>query len=273
MELDLERIEWPQLSVGEALERCPVCGEPTKFRKMVTTAGQSREISASAVCKCKRDKDAEQKAADALKLHEIELRQHWEKVSFAMTTFRRDTFATDDGGSKAVSDACKRYVEHWEEMRKDGMGVLFYGSVGTGKTFLAHAVANALIARGVGVIVTNFSRILNSLQVSKDRQQMLDELDKFPLLVIDDLGAERSSEFAREMVYSVIDQRGQANLPLIVTTNLSLEEMKNAQDMQLRRIYDRLLDLCPVAFRMDGVSRRTKNSEARKQKARNLLLG
>ena len=89
---------------------------------------------------------------------------------------------------------------------------------------------------------------------------------------VDDLGAERTTDFARETVYSVIDQRGQARLPLIVTTNLSLAEIKQTEDMQLRRIYDRLRNLCPVPLLIDGESRRTKDSEIRKQFARDLLL-
>ena len=101
---------------------------------------------------------------------------------------------------------------------------------------------------------------------------MLDVLDGYQLLVVDDLGAERTTDFARETVYSVIDQRGQARLPLIVTTNLSLAEIKQTEDMQLRRVYDRLLNLCPVPLLIDGESRRTKDSEIRKQFARDLLL-
>lgn len=72
--------------------------------------------------------------------------------------------------------------------------------------------------------------------------------------------------------YSVVDQRGQAGLPLIITTNLSLAEIKDASDMSLRRIYDRLETLCPITICMDGTSRRTADAARRKQAARELLL-
>lgn len=251
-----------------AEELCPVCGQPKTLSQM-----KDRErVYFSVACGCVQAKQAEEQRTEELKRHEIELRQRWEKTSFAMTTFRRDTFTADDGKNHSVSALCKKYADQWNKVRADNIGILFYGSVGTGKTFLAHAIANALIANGVDVIVTDFSRIMNALQACKDRQRELDALNSYALLVIDDLGAERSSDFAREMVYSVINQRGQVGLPLIVTTNLSIDEMQSTQDMQLRRIYDRLLDLCPVPIRLDGASRRSNNAEARREKARELLL-
>lgn len=269
----LEKIDWPRISTDkEVLERCPVCGEATKISFEISLGNVRRPMVQQTLCKCAQaERDTERRETE-LQQFEVRLMQRWATSSFALTTFRRNRFDADDDGNSSISAACRKYVVRWDEMKAENLGVLFYGSVGTGKTFLAQAIANALISQGVSVCVTSISRILNALQGCKDRQRALDELDSYSLLVIDDLGAERSSEYSREVVYSVIDQRGQAGLPLIVTTNLSVEEMKNPQDMQLRRIYDRVLDLCPIQFRLDGASRRTKNSEVRRQRARELLL-
>jgi DNA replication protein DnaC len=69
------------------------------------------------------------------------------------------------------------------------------------------------------------------------------------LLVFDDLGAERGTEFAREQVYNVVNARWESGRPFIVTTNLTLQEMQNEEQMVLKRIYDRVLDVCrPVVF-------------------------
>ena len=63
------------------------------------------------------------------------------------------------------------------------------------------------------------------------------------------LGAERGTEFAREQVYNVVNARWESGRPFIVTTNLTLQEMQNEEQMVLKRIYDRVLDVCrPVVF-------------------------
>ena len=269
---DLEKVEWPKLLNDEVLETCPVCGKAKKLRQEIFISGRQQIKTVPAVCECERQKMDAEKAAARQKEFEATLPQRWAKTNLAITTFRKHTFEADDRGNAKISDICRRYVEKWSDVLEKNCGLLFYGPVGTGKTFLSHAIANALIERGVSVLVTNMSRILNVVQANKDRQQVLDVLDGYQLLVVDDLGAERTTDFARETVYSVIDQRGQARLPLIVTTNLSLAEIKQTEDMQLRRIYDRLLNLCPVPLLIDGESRRTKDSEIRKQFARDLLL-
>lgn len=78
------------------------------------------------------------------------------------------------------------------------------------------------------MLMTNFSRILNALSglYSEEKNQYIDSLNQYSLLIIDDLGIERSTEFALEQVFNVIDSRYRSKLPLIVTTNMTLEELK-----------------------------------------------
>lgn len=70
----------------------------------------------------------------------------------------------------------------------------------------------------------------------------------------------------------MIDARARSGLPLIVTTNLSLDELKTPTSMQFARIYDRVLDLCPITLKMTGDSRRAGNAELRRQKAKEILM-
>lgn len=224
-------------------------------------------------CECIEQKEREAEKEAAQQAFEINLLRRWEDSRFAITDFRADTFAFDDRKEKKVSAACEKYVEKWDEMCENMYGILFTGTVGTGKTFYSHAIANALIARGVSVMVTSIPRVLLSLQDGKtDKLRAIDALDKYQLLVIDDLGTERNSEYSREIVYSLIDRRVQIRLPLIVTTNLTQQEMAEMQDMQLRRIYDRVIAMCPIVFAMTGKSRRIEEAAVRKQRAREALL-
>lgn len=265
----MDRTGFPIISPDrKVLERCPVCGKPTRIEIAVSCGKEQvlKKIPTSCDCETSRD-EAEKKRAQQREF-EAQLIQAWAGTGLAITTFRHDTFEADDGTNEKISRTCRRYVEKWPEIREKNYGLLFYGSVGTGKTFLSHAIANALIVQGVSVLVTNFSKILNVVMSSRDRQQILDSMNAYQMLVIDDLGAERGTEFAREVTYAVIDQRGQAGLPLIITTNLSLSEIKDAPDMQLRRIYDRLETLCPITLRMVGASRRTADAELNRTPSR-----
>ena len=158
------------------------------------------------------------------------------------------TFANDHGQNPQMQLA-QRYVAHWSEMREKNVGLLLWGGVGTGKSFMAGCISNALMEQEVTVCMTNFARIMNELNNAfSGRNEAVDRLCGYPLLVIDDFGMERGTEYALEQIYNIIDSRYRSRKPLIVTTNLTLTELKNPQDTAHARIYDRLLELCtPIA--------------------------
>lgn len=147
----------------------------------------------------------------------------------------------------------RNYAERWPEMEKKNIGLLLWGNTGNGKTFGAACVANQLIDNGVPVMITSFPRILNS---AFDKQDIVEQMHYYPLVVIDDLGAERQSDYALETVYMVIDERYKAKKPLIITTNLTLDEICKPKNMKLQRIYDRVLEMCsPIAFKGESIRR------------------
>ena len=158
------------------------------------------------------------------------------------------------------------------ETMMERLGILFRGPVGTGKSFFACCIANELLKKRVPTAVTSFPRLLNLLQNSKDRQGLLDRLSTYKLLVIDDLGVERDTGYAAEQIFAVIDARCRSNLPTIVTTNLTPQEMDAPETMQYKRIFDRVAEMCPVSLLIDGESRRIQNAQRRKEIARELLL-
>ena len=183
------------------------------------------------------------------------------------------SFDQDDGRYPGPSKVCRRYVDHWREMRASNTGILFYGDVGTGKSFLACCIANALLEQAVSVSVTNLPKLLNRLQgaYAGDKQEMVDHLQRYSLLVLDDLGVERDSPFAMEQIFNIIDTRSRSGKPLIVTTNLSMEDLKNPQTMAQRRIYDRVLEMCSIPLKLTGASRREELAWGRRENARRIL--
>lgn len=181
------------------------------------------------------------------------------------------TFDVDSGTNPAMQYA-HRYVRHWAEVKTQGQGLLLWGGVGTGKTFAAACIANALTEQDVPVLMTNFSKILNSLSgmFSDDKNRYLASFKEFDLLIIDDLGIERNSEYAQKQVYNIVDSRYLSRLPFIITTNLTLSELKKPKDTAHARIYDRILERCaPVLF--NGRNYRTENAETTKNDIRELL--
>ena len=87
------------------------------------------------------------------------------------------------------------------------------------------------------------------------KQEYMDSLDKFDLIVIDDLASERDTEYMGEMVQSIIDARYRAGKPLIVTTNLTSAELKRPSDIRKERIYSRLFEMC-IPVEVIGKDRR-----------------
>lgn len=175
-----------------------------------------------------------------------------------------------DNGKNPVMKVARDYVSKWSDFASKNAGLVLWGDVGTGKTFFAACIANALVEQNVSVKMTNFSTILNDLFAESDKNKYLDRLNKHSLLIIDDLGIERGTEYALEQVYNVIDTRYKSGKPLIVTTNLTLDELKFPTDIPHKRIYDRVLGMCvPVMF--NGMNFRKEEAAAKMEAAKKLF--
>ena len=245
---------------------CGVC----KSRKQTKIEIFGQEKLVPILCECeqaKRDAELAAKRAEDERRRIAAMR----RTCFPTDEMARSTFAVDDKSDPRISSAMRRYVEKWDEIRLENMGLLLYGPVGTGKTFYAACIANALLDKGVPVMMTSFARVVNTMQgMYTGRQEYLDKIVSYPLLIIDDLGAERSSEYMLEQVYSVVDARYQTGRPLIVTTNVPIAEIKEPQDLKYRRIYDRILERChPVE--VTGLSRRRESVKANFAARKNIL--
>lgn len=246
------------------------CGK-CKTRKESEIDLQDRKLRVPHLCKCESEKRERERQEEERRRFREECERR-RRDGITDPSYLTQTFDQDDGRNQKISDVCLKYVEHWSEMKADNIGILFYGGVGTGKSFLACCIANALIDKCVRVSVTNFPRILNKLQgFGEDKQAFLDKLDRYDLLVIDDLGVERDTSYSVEQVYNIIDARSRSGKPLIITTNLSLADLQNPQSLGYARIYDRILEMCPIKLKLVGESRRTANAAERREKARKIL--
>lgn len=237
--------------IVDGLLYCHKCNTPKQTR--VTVLGKERKPYC--LCKCeteKRDAEDEKRKREELMIKIKRMR----KMGFPDAEMERWTFERDDQSNEKISLTAHRYVENFEKMREKGKGLLLYGTVGTGKTFISCCIANALIDRGYPCLVTNFARLTNTISGMYDgKQEYIDGLNKFALLVIDDLASERDTEYMNEIVQNIIDARYRAGLPLIITTNLTNEELKHPAEMRKQRIYSRLFEMC-IPIEVSGGDRR-----------------
>lgn len=231
-----------------------------------------KDIYLMPTVKCRCQKEAIEKQEAKQKHQEFLVRVHELRSDGLQDKSLHDyTFANDKGYNPEIQKA-HDYVDHWDELEEKSLGLLLWGDVGTGKSFFAGCIANSLLDKGVPVLMTNFSRILNTLTglYSDERNRFIDSFNKYSLLIIDDLGIERSSEFAMEQVFSVIDSRYRSKKPLIVTTNLTLDEMKHPKDLTHARIYDRVLERC-IPLRINNQNIREMNAVANMKEVRKLF--
>lgn len=231
-----------------------------------------KTIRVGRLCKCGQEKAERERQERERREFETRM-ERLRRDGITDPAYLKHTFAQDDQRNPKISDVCRKYVDNWAEMKAQNIGILFYGDVGTGKSFLACAIANALLERLVSVSVTNFPRILNSLQGSFDdeRQKRIDRLQHYSLLVIGDLGVERDTSYSVEQVYNVVDTRARSGKPVIITTNLSMKDLENPPSLAYKRIYDRVLEMCPIRLKMVGESRRASNASDRRDAARRIL--
>lgn len=219
------------------------CGK-CHTRKQTVIQIFGREDTVFCLCKCQaaaRDaEEAEHKRR--LRMERINIMR---QDGFPDADMRNWTFERDDGSNPKISEVARNYVKNFDEMKKRGKGLLFFGKVGTGKTFLSACIANALIDQCRPCMVTNFARLVNTISgMYEGKQQYIDSLNNFELLVIDDLASERDTEYMNEIIQNIIDSRYRAGLPLIVTTNLTSDELKHPAEIRKQRIYSRLYEMC-----------------------------
>jgi DNA replication protein DnaC len=139
----------------------------------------------------------------------------------------------------------RRYVRNISEHLDQGRGMWFWGDVGTGKTTLAMIISKAAIDAGRSVAIYSLPRLLNllreSLQADGGLTDLLDRLSVVDLLHIDDLGAENTTEWVLEQLYSIVNTRYEDERAMIVTTNLKYEELV---DQLGERTVSRLVAIC-----------------------------
>lgn len=226
---------------------CENCGRKIKYIENKFTGNMLP-------CKCQCEVEKEEK--EKLKVLEEErqkLVMIAKKECFNHKSMWENTFENDNGLNSKMCIA-RDYVDKWEAMLELNGGLMLIGNVGTGKSYMACAIANALIEKGVKVKMTSFIEITNNIFNASDKVEYVKRLNEYDLLIIDDVGAERNSEYTLENVYWVIDERMNAKKPIIITTNSNLDRQECDKNIYRKRINERLRFVCvPVEMPEDNI--------------------
>ena len=213
---------------------CGVCHTP----KQAFNAIFNRKVPIPCACVINARKESERR----IRARQIETLR---AECFDDVKMRGFTFDADDGKNADIGKVCRNYADHFKEM--DGKGLVLYGDVGTGKTFFACCIANALIDRGIACRCTSF--------IDQARLKEKEDLTQYGFVLLDDFGAERSNSYMDEVVYSTIDTLYRYQIPFVLTTNMTGQEMANASNPSTRRVLSRLHEMC-IFYEVSGKDRR-----------------
>ena len=232
---------------SDGLIHCDKCGSS---RQTVITFGD-RTMTVRCQCRCQQEQmDAQRQ--DLRRQEELDRFARMRSTAMRDPALRKCTFAESKYHCPAMEIA-RKYADQWSRMLASSSGLLLWGNVGTGKTYIAACIANALLDKGVPVLMTSFARMLGAMPgpASGEQTGIIDDWMQYPLLIIDDLGIERDTPYTMELIYSIIDSRYRSGKPMIITTNLTMQELENPDSREKMRIYDRVLECC-TPVRVDG---------------------
>ena len=140
---------------------------------------------------------------------------------------------------------CRKYADEWD--KRSSPGLLLWGDVGTGKTYMAASIANALLEKEISVYMTTISDVID--YGFEGRSEFIRKLCSYDLLILDDFGMERDTSFGQETSFRLIDKRVASGKPMIITTNLHLSTLDHPKDLDHRRIYSRVRSVtAPIRF-------------------------
>jgi DNA replication protein DnaC len=151
----------------------------------------------------------------------------------------------------------RRFARDIDRHLDEGRGIWFVGDVGTGKTTLAMLVSKAALDAGRSVAIYSLPRLLNLVREAigsdEGKLDLLDRLGTVDLLHVDDVGAEHTSDWVLEQLYSIVNTRYEDQRSIVVTTNLQPDEL--GQQIGARTV-SRLIEMCGDPLPLFGADRR-----------------
>lgn len=246
-------------------QRCVKCGTPNHKVLYLPWTGEYCEVPFMCACRLER----EGKFIEAREAREFDKRQNALRQTIP-AKYRLCTISEmyPSKGKEIAID----FVDKWDEFYLGNLGLYIYGRMGVGKSYMAAAIANGLIAKGVSVLFTDFTDLVGRMEEGYgNRNRVLGELKRYDLVIIDDYGAERGSEYMLEQIFSVVKRRLESGQPLIFTSNMPWAWVEDGTN-DWSRVNGRIMEMC-VPVLLEGDDKRKIAQSQKRQMVLDLRGG
>lgn len=264
----LKNFKYPE--IPEALY-CKYCHKKLGWKGLVNPFQKMSILSWISIvdCDCKEyqdEKEKQKQLEEKQKMEQEEFERRQAEIDKIKKVFKNSnitrrgmkrtfsSFEVNKTNRKAY-EISKKYVENWEKFKAEGTGLIYIGKFGTGKTHLAFAIANELLNKGIPVVYETLINLMEKLKLGYEKDSDLGYYEvlklycECDLLIIDDLGKEKLSEWVLEKLFQIINTRYENMLPILITTNYNEEEIikrlsYNNDGIAAQSLVSRLNEMC-----------------------------
>ena len=249
---------------ADGLRRCKVCGKKLETILYFKSPALKHMNGMKVNCICSCDKERIEKAHKEMQALEKQSESPLRRAEcFKSKEMQEMTFDKDDSASTKASQTVRRFVENYEVNILTGKikWLFIYGGYGTGKSFYAACIANALIDKGYSVRMGTGADFESEIFGAQDKAAAYQKLLDYDLLILDDFASERKSDYMLEVLYNIANDRYNARKPMIFTSNMTTEETINPTDPRIHRIMSRVWEI-GHPIEISGQDRRKKANAA-----------
>ena len=242
-----------QVTIGAGDPNCTVCGGSGLLRLDIDLPVDHPDFGRLYLCNCRERQIAETLMTGVYALNDIQTLKALTFENFNPEGNQNSKHPPTEKEKKTLKEALAKAREY--AARPEGW-LFIVGPHGCGKTHLAAAIANQVVAHGKATIFVTVPDLLDKLRAgitSKEApiDERMDRIKEIPLLVIDDLGAEQLTDWTRSKLFQLINHRYIRELPTVTTTNLTFTQLHDRYPRSASRLTDKHLSTTALILAPD----------------------